>query len=191
MRHLVYSVIYSVVPINSSLLTITLYSSVLHLTSSLTFTSQVRRAAQATLGTMALLFPLLARDSSLSPHTKLRLYTTIIRPMLTYGAPVWCSTSDSNFRTLQTVQNKCLRVIAGAPRNTPITALHASLGVETIQTYVLRMATCFYTHCTYQSNPLNTGHWQLLKTRPSKQCIASISKSVSNIERSNSELLHW
>jgi hypothetical protein len=139
----------------------------LHLTSSLTFTSQVRRAAHAALGTMALLFPLLTRDSSLSPHTKLRLYMATIRPMLTYGASVWCSTSDSNFRTLQTVQNKCLRVIADALRNTPITALHASLGVETIQTYVLRMATSFYTHCTLPFQPLNTGHWQLLKTRPS------------------------
>jgi hypothetical protein len=133
----------------------------LHLTSSLTFTSQVRRAAHAALETMALLFPLLARDSILSPHTKLRLYMATIRPMLTYGAPLWCSTSDSNFRTLQTVQNKCLRVIADAPRNTPITALLASLGVETIQTYVLRMATCFYTHCTYHSNPLirDTGNY--------------------------------
>jgi hypothetical protein len=129
----------------------------LHLTTSLTFTTQVRQAAHAALGVLARIFPLLARDSSLSSHTKLRLYMATIRPMLTYGASVWCSISDSNFLTLQTAQNKCLRVIADAPRNTPIAALHELLGVEVIQSYALRLATSFYNQCKHHSNHLIRG----------------------------------
>jgi hypothetical protein len=123
----------------------------LHLTPSLTFTTHVRRIAHVALGALAHLFPLLARDSTLSTSTKLRLYLTIIRPILTYGAPVRCSTSDTNIRT---VQNKCLRVLSDYPRNTPINVLHASLGMVSFKTCILHLATKFYDQCTHHSNPL-------------------------------------
>ena len=126
----------------------------LHLTPTLTFTTHVRRAAHAALGYLANLFPLLARDSTLSMTTKLRLYLASIRSTLTYGAPVWCSTSDTNIHTLQTVQNKCLRVLSDSPRNTPIFLLHNTLGVDTIKTCVHHIATRFYAQCTHHPNPL-------------------------------------
>ena len=65
------------------------------------------------------LFPLLARDSTLSCHNKLTLYKLMIRPVLTYAAPVWSNTSSSNYRHLQLLQSKCLTVIGNYPRRTP------------------------------------------------------------------------
>jgi hypothetical protein len=61
MQYLAYSVRYSVVPINSSLLTVTLYYALLPLLKS----QSVRRAEKVT------------------------IYKTLIRPVVTYGAEVW------------------------------------------------------------------------------------------------------
>jgi hypothetical protein len=126
----------------------------LYLTPTLTFTTHTRRVAQVALGRLANLFPLLARDSTLSLATKLRLYLAVIRSTLTYGAPVWCSTSATNIQTLQIVQNKCLRVLLASPKNIPISLLHSTLGVELIRTYVHRLATTFYEQCKHHPNQL-------------------------------------
>jgi hypothetical protein len=102
----------------------------LQLTTTLTFTAHVRRAAQTAIGRLPQLFPLLDRDSTLAVDTKRRLYQASIRSALTYAVPVWCSTSTSNYQILQTVQNKCLRVISNSPRNIPILLLHTNLGID-------------------------------------------------------------
>nr|XP_034838780.1 uncharacterized protein LOC117994914 [Maniola hyperantus] len=55
--------------------------------------------------------------SRLSPKTKLRIYGAYVRSRLTYAAPAWyalCSAYQK--RRLQVQQNKCLRLIVGAPR---------------------------------------------------------------------------
>jgi hypothetical protein len=53
------------------------------------------------------LFPLLARDSTLSIHNKPTLYKLMIRPVLTYADPVCSNTSQSNYRHLQILQSEC------------------------------------------------------------------------------------
>jgi hypothetical protein len=126
----------------------------LHLTPTLTFTTHVRRAAHTALGYLTNLFPLLARDSTLTVNTKLQLYRASIRFTLTYAASVWCSSSSTNLHTLQTVQNKCLRVISNSPLNTPIPLLHNTLGVDFLQTCVRHLAARFYAQCRHHPNPL-------------------------------------
>jgi hypothetical protein len=49
---------------------------------------------------------------ALSKQTKLRLYTAIIRPTLTYGYEVWTTTSVTK-RRLRTFENKIWRMICG------------------------------------------------------------------------------
>jgi len=61
------------------------------------------------------LFPPLARDSTSSIPNKITLYKLFIRSVLTYAAPVWSNTSSSNYRRLQILQSKCLRVIGNYP----------------------------------------------------------------------------
>jgi hypothetical protein len=53
------------------------------------------------------LFPLLARDSTLSLHNKLALYKLMICPILTHAAPAWSNTSLSKYRQVQILQSKC------------------------------------------------------------------------------------
>ena len=47
-----------------------------------------------------------------SKKTKARLYTAIIRPILTYGCEVWTTTNNTE-RKLRTFENKIWRVICG------------------------------------------------------------------------------
>jgi hypothetical protein len=100
------------------------------------------------------LFPLIARDSTLSPHNKLTLYKLMIRPILTYAAPVWSNTSSFNYRHLQLLQSKCLRVIGNYPRRTPIPHLHSSLNLEPIQEFIYRLTENFFHNCSTHLNPL-------------------------------------
>jgi hypothetical protein len=108
------------------------------------YSAHVKRAAQTALGNLVHLFPLLAKDSTLSVNTNLRIYKASIRSALTYAAPVWCSISNSNYQHLQVVQNKRLHVISNSPRNTPILHLHTLLGVDYIHTYVRHLVTRYF-----------------------------------------------
>jgi len=105
-------------------------------------------------GNFLKLFPLLARDSTLSLSNKLTLYKLLIRPVLTYTAPVWSNTSSSNYRQLQILQSKCLQVIGNYPRSTPIINLHTALNLEPIHEFIYRLTEkCFYS-CLAHPNPL-------------------------------------
>lgn len=56
------------------------------------------------------------KSKALSKKTKLRLYTAIIRPALTYGGEVWTTTSVTK-RRLRTFENKIWRKICGPVRD--------------------------------------------------------------------------
>jgi len=89
------------------------------LDSKLLFTKHLHSVIHKATGTFLKLFPLLARNSTLSPHNKLTLYKLPIRPVFTFVAPVWSNTSSTNHRQLQILQSKCLTVIGNYPRRTP------------------------------------------------------------------------
>jgi len=61
----------------------------------------------------------LARDSPLTIPNKILLYKLLLRSMITYAAPVWSSTSQTNYRHLPVYQSKCLRVIGAYPGALP------------------------------------------------------------------------
>ena len=115
------------------------------------------------MGILVQLFSLLANESTLSVDTKLHIYKATVLATLTYAAPTWCSISNSTYRQLEVAQNKCLRVIANAPRGIPIFHHLSSQGVEPLQTYLRRIAARFYSHCVLHPNPLigSIGHYNL------------------------------
>ena len=102
----------------------------LRLTSTLNYSPHIKCQIGNALGTLLKLIPLLGKDSTLTTSTKLLLYTTSIRSIISYAAPVWCSISDSTYKQLQVLQNKCLRIILNAPRRTPIEDLHRTADIE-------------------------------------------------------------
>jgi hypothetical protein len=79
------------------------------------FTKHLQTILHKATGTLLKIFPLLARDSPLTIPNKILLYKLLLRSMITYAAPVWSSTSQTNYRHLQVYQSKCLRVIGDLP----------------------------------------------------------------------------
>ena len=65
------------------------------LDSKLVFTKHLHTVTCKATGAFLQLFPLLARDSTLTLHNKLTIYKLLIRPILTNAAPVWSNTSPS------------------------------------------------------------------------------------------------
>jgi len=108
----------------------------LELDPKLLFRKHLNTVVHKAMGVLLALFPLLARDSTLASHNKLTLYKLLIRPILTYTAPVWSNTSNTNYHHLQTLQSKCLRVIGNYPKRTPIHFPHPSLNIEPLHEFI-------------------------------------------------------
>jgi hypothetical protein len=124
------------------------------LDSKLLFTKHLHSVTHKATGTFLKIFPLLARNSTLSPYNELTLYKLLIRPVLTYAAPLWSSTSSTNYRQLQILQFKCLRVIDNYTRRTPITHLHTALNLEPIHEFLYRLTDKYFCSCPTHPNPL-------------------------------------
>ena len=78
-----------------------------------------------------------------------QIYSAVVRPTLTYGAAIWHSpsppvtgSSGRNHRTkgpaakLTSIQNKCLRVVAGAYRATPVSVLESETYTPPLDIYL-------------------------------------------------------
>ena len=100
---------------------------------------------------MRSLYPLMI-SQSLDRTNKALIYTALIRPVITYGCPVWSGISMTAMSPLQVFQNKWLRLILGRDRYTRITELHELSGIETIKEYVHRMSETFYTKTQHSTN---------------------------------------
>jgi hypothetical protein len=104
-------------------------------------------------GTKALiaLHPILNKRSKLSKMTKLCIYSTLIRPCITYACPVWSSTCPTNIRKLQVIQNKALRIAFNTPFRTNLHKLHTKIKFPTLSEYIYKLSKNFYIHKNKQS----------------------------------------
>ncbi|GFW94198.1 integrase catalytic domain-containing protein [Trichonephila clavipes] len=64
------------------------------------------------------LYPLIGWNSQLNVYNKILLYTAVLRPILTYGSPVWGYAADANIKILEVAQNSIIRNIVKADRYT-------------------------------------------------------------------------
>ena len=91
------------------------------------------------------------------------LYKLLLRSMITNAAPVWSSTSPTNYRHLQVHQSKCLRVIGDFPRRTSISKLHAHLQIIPVCQFIYHLTDKFFVSCPVHPKPLirNRGNYTL------------------------------
>ena len=110
----------------------------------LRFGLHVSQALKKTFIAMQKLYSLLSPRSTLSPTNKRLIYIQIIRPIMTYAAPVWCSMSRAQFNRMQRIQNKFLRCITSSDRYTRIDDLHQMANIERIDAYVAEISEKFF-----------------------------------------------
>jgi hypothetical protein len=91
-----------------------------------------------------ILFPLLKKNSSVALKSKITLYRSYIRPILTYACPVFANTAKTHIRKLQIAQNKNLRMVLSAPFRTHIHLLHSKTRIPKIETFIAKLTETFY-----------------------------------------------
>ncbi|GFU68240.1 RNA-directed DNA polymerase from mobile element jockey [Trichonephila clavipes] len=87
----------------------------LHIDSRLTFKKHIDYLSEKFWGRISLAISLIGRRSPLSLENKVILYKQILRPVITYGSPVWGAAAATHMKKIQVMQNKILRVITNAP----------------------------------------------------------------------------
>lgn len=65
----------------------------------------------------------------LKRSTKLKLYKSLVRPVLEYGSAVW-STDSKQASLLESVQNECLRQALPCDTSVPVALIRAELGIS-------------------------------------------------------------
>lgn len=103
---------------------------------------------------MAALYPLLNRNSKLSTNNKLRIYTAVIRPTMTYASTAWGYAAPTHLSKLQVIQNRVLRMAFDAPWFVRNTQLHEEADIPGIVTFIKNSATKFYLSVQIHHNPL-------------------------------------
>jgi hypothetical protein len=82
---------------------------------------------------------IIGKHSELTLENKLLLYKTTLRPIWTYGIPLWGMASQSNLEILQSFQNEVLR-IANAPWYVPNSVLHTDLSIPTVREEITKLS---------------------------------------------------
>lgn len=70
--------------------------------------------------------------SLLNRNSKMANYKSVIRPIITYGSPIWSSRATTHKNGLQIFQKKCLKTIYNLPSRFHTDELHELSDMELI-----------------------------------------------------------
>ncbi|GBN30816.1 putative RNA-directed DNA polymerase from transposon X-element [Araneus ventricosus] len=122
----------------------------------LTFRQHISYLKEKFWAKIYLCFPLIGRRSSLSLENKLILFKQVLRPILTYAAPIWGLAVPSNRKKIQILQNKLLGIILNAPWFIRNSVIHSDLQIESIDDHIQKLSRKFFTGIIDHSNILIT-----------------------------------
>ncbi len=125
----------------------------LDLDAQLTFKPQIEKAAEKGTKCIRSLYPLLSKKSKLSLKNKNIIYKSVIRPVMTYGCPVWYKAAATHIQRLQIVQNKTLKLINKLPWRFSTELLHQSTHPR-IKSFMEKTAEKFRYNCTVSDHDL-------------------------------------
>ncbi|GBO07200.1 RNA-directed DNA polymerase from mobile element jockey [Araneus ventricosus] len=111
-----------------------------------------------------MIIPLIGRHSPLSLNNKVLLFKQILRPILTYSAPIWCITAKTHRRKIQILQNKILRIMTNAPWFVRNDVIHKDLKIELIEDHVKNLSRKFFSQLQDHKNPLINGQVEYAHT---------------------------
>ena len=120
----------------------------------LSWTPHVKQTAMKARQALGCLTPLLGRRSRLNIRAKLKMFKSVLRPIMTYASPVWGNTCTTNIRRLQTIQNIALRRVTGSPWFVRGSIIHNDISVPYLADYLKEMACNFFARCALHSSPL-------------------------------------
>ena len=109
----------------------------------ITFKKHIDYVIKKAFTAIRILYSMFNRKSRLQQACKVLLYKVAIRPIVTYGAPVFNSMAQTHKKKLQTVQNKILKMILNVPWLTSTVEIHERSQIETVTDFMNRLTTNF------------------------------------------------
>ncbi|GFS93674.1 RNA-directed DNA polymerase from mobile element jockey [Trichonephila clavipes] len=126
----------------------------LHIDSRLTFKKHIDYLSEKFWGRISLAISLVGRRSPLSLENKVILYKQILRPVITYGSPVWGAAAATHMKKIQVIQNKILRVMTNAPWYVRNDVIHNDLQMEPIANYITKLSRNVFKSIESHDNPI-------------------------------------
>ncbi|KAG6439382.1 hypothetical protein O3G_MSEX000725 [Manduca sexta] len=97
---------------------------------------------------------LLNRKSKMSVRNKIRIFTTCVRPIMTYASPIFAHAPPARLKCLQVLQNKFLRRALGAPWYVRNSNLHVDTDMPTIRHFMHMASRRYFDKAVNHPNPL-------------------------------------
>ena len=120
----------------------------------LSFSEHIKKVRSRAAFALSRLHSILNARSKLSLRCKLRIFTTCIRPIMTYACPVFAQAKPHLIHRMQALQNRSLRKITGSPWFVRNEILHLDLKIPTIRQFMKRNAKRFFDTAVKHRNPL-------------------------------------
>ena len=109
-----------------------------HLDTQLTWKLHTKSIVEKIQKTRRQMHWLTSRKSKLSIENKLKIYKTIIKPIWTYGIPLWGTATMSHINKIEIIQAKILRTIVNAPWYVRNDEIRRDLGIPTVKEEISR-----------------------------------------------------
>jgi methyl coenzyme M reductase subunit D len=109
----------------------------------LIFAQHINNIVLKTNNCIKLLFPLISRNSKMNIANKLLIYKAIIRPILTYGCPVFHNIAKIHLNKLQVFQNKFLKRILQLPPLTRTKEVHGLTKMPMMELFMEKLSRNF------------------------------------------------
>ena len=122
----------------------------------LTFTTQASDVIKKTRGRLKILKTVAGTDWGFGKNLLKCTYTALIISVLEYGSPAWWPwLSKTNKERMEKVQRAAARIIVGAVASSPVEALMAEAGLDTLEDRAEILAAVAYEKSLYLglSNP--------------------------------------
>ena len=110
----------------------------LHLDTQLTWKLHIKSIVEKIQKTRRQIHWLTSRKSKLSIENKLKIYKTIIKPIWTYGIPLWGTAAMSHINKIEVIQAKILRTIVNGPWYVRNEDIRRDLGIPTVKEEISR-----------------------------------------------------
>jgi hypothetical protein len=104
-----------------------------YLDKSLTFKRHIEYVIQKANNVFHILYPMINRRSKLNVRNKLLLYKVVLRPVITYAAPILHGIADIHLKKLQVFQNKIIKIALNLPMQTSTNFVHQAANIDTIK----------------------------------------------------------
>lgn len=153
----------------------------------LTWTQHINQKLKEANTRLRLLYPILNKNSPLKTKCGLLLYTSILRPLITYACQIWGVASDTQMEKIQRFQNRMLRLIAKAPWFLRNRQIHYELGILTIKEYVKKTTKHFFENMEFSASAnyyqlgQRSRHTRLKKRLPQDLLLSSEDSDNDNL----------